>query len=115
MPYKINGVEIAYPTTMKWLEKQEHGINGLGNPVYGRYRNAELRWDVAYPEDVDVLQSAYLYSQNSGTVVVELPRYNISPYAFTEFSGTYIHDLQIGEFFEEHYTDVTLIVTKVSA
>jgi hypothetical protein len=115
MAYKINGVEIAYPTTMKWDERKEHGVNGLGNSVYGRYRTAELQWDLAYPEDVQTLQEAYLYSQNTGAVVIEVPRFGISPYQFTEYSGCYLQDLQVGEFFEEHYTGVTLIVTKVQA
>ena len=115
MTYKINGVEIAKPTSMKWDDKKEHGITGTGNTVYGRFRSAELKWNILYPADVVLLQNAFLYSQNSGQVVVELPSYGVATYQFTEYSGCYLPDLRVGEFFEEHYSDVTLVVTRVSA
>ena len=115
MTYKINGVQIACPTTMTWEDKREHGINGNGNPVYGRYRAAQLTWNIMYPEDLELLQRSYMYSQSTGTVAIHLPQYGASTYGFTEYSGCYLEDLQLGEFFEEHYTGVTLIVTKVSA
>jgi hypothetical protein len=115
MTYKINSVEIACPTTMKWEDKREHGTNGNGNPVYGRYRSAQLTWNVMYPEDFELVQRSYLHSQTSGSVVVELPRYGASTYGFNEYSGCYLEDLQMGEFFDGHYMSVTLIVTKVSA
>jgi len=110
--YKINGTQLRKPTTGRWLDKKEVGHSGVGNPIYGGYRDFELSWDFLLPAEINLVESAFLFSQNSGSVVVELPQYADS-FVAREYSGCYLSSPVVGEYFEGYFSDVTLIVKKV--
>jgi hypothetical protein len=112
--YKINGVQLRKPTEGRWTNKKEQGHTGDGKPVYGAYRNFELTWDFLMPSEFGLIESAFLFSQNSGSVVVELPKY-ADEFVAREYSGCYLNSPEVGEYFEGYYSDVVLVVTKVVA
>jgi len=113
--YRINGNQLRKPTTARWLDKKEQGANGLGKPIYGTYRDFELMWDfLTYPEFSTVYNS-YLYSENSGSVVVELPVYAGGSFEPHEYSGCFLTQPEMKEYFEGYYQDVKLVVRKVNA
>ena len=111
--YQINNTTISKPTTGKWEDRKTYGETGEGNSVYGTHRRFTLQWNFLGPSDVNILASFIAYSQNTGSVSVRLPQYAGSTYVFTEYSGCYLSDLQVGEYFEEYYENVTLVVNKV--
>ena len=113
--YKINGVQLRKPTTAKWLAKKEQGHNGLGKPIYGGYRDFELEWDFLTSTEYATIYNAYLYSENSGSVVIELPQYAGGSFEAYEYSGCYLNEPDMKEYFEGYYQDVRLTVRKVQA
>jgi hypothetical protein len=113
--YKVNNVQLRKPTTARWLNKKEQGHNGLGKPIYGGYRDFELEWDFLTHTEFQTLHNAYLYSENTGSVVVDIPEYAGGSFVSHEYSGCYLTEPDMKEYFEGYYQSVKLIVRKVQA
>lgn len=111
--YKVNGVQLRKPTTARWLEKKGYGSSGVGNSIYGGYRDFELKWDFLTHSEFQTIESAFKFSQNSGSVVVELPYFAGNSFVAREYSGCYLTCPELGDYFEGYYSGVTLVVKKV--
>ena len=110
--YAINGVQL-YPTSGKWVKREDIGIDGAGHPVYPAVRVFELKWDYLTPAEFAALQALYSAVATTGTCVARLPRYAAAVYEYHNYSGCVLHEPEVGEFFEEHYSDVLLLVANI--
>ena len=111
MTYKIDGVALPLePTTGKWVKRKARGFDGGGHPVYSAPREFELSWNLINRSDVSELQDWYDTVANTGTVVVDLPKYRSSTWEFYSYSGVTLGEPEGGDFFEEHETSVTLLI-----
>ena len=81
--YAINGTDITLPPTSgRWLPKEPLGIDGNGRAIYSGVRQFELEWQLISPSEYYQLQTFFDAVGNTGTVVVDLPKYGASSYIF---------------------------------
>lgn len=112
--YQINNTDITIqPTSGQWKSRDVLGIDGNGHPVYPPYYEFEMRWQLVDMNQVNQLQGFFNAIGRTGTASVNLPRYGYSDYIFRTYSGTVLQEPSYGVFFNEHQTDVTLLITKI--
>jgi hypothetical protein len=112
--YAVNGTNITIqPTSGQWRARDLLGIDGNGHPVYSPYRQFEMTWGLANSDEADELQTFFASLGNTGTAVVDLPKYADATYQFYSYTGCIIQEPEWGVYFAEHYTDVTLLITKI--
>jgi len=114
MTYKINGVELVLqPTYGSWLNRDKLGIDGNGYAIYPMVREYELKWNYLSPTGTSQLQSFFNSISNTGTAVVDLPKFADPTYNFYSYSGCVIRELDIDAYFVENYSNVVLKVTNI--
>ena len=112
--YAVNGSDITVqPTDGKWLPRSPLGIDGWGHAVYPPYREFEMTWGLLSPSDVNQLQNFFASIGNTGTAVVDLPKYADAIYQFYSYSGCVLQEPSIGVYFTENQTDVNLLIIKI--
>jgi hypothetical protein len=112
--YKVNGVELSIqPTSGRWMPQSVVGITGNGVPIYPRTRSFELRWNLSDTVLANEIRSYFAALNFTGTVVVELPQYTSSSYAFYAYSGCSLYEPDRGAYFSEHITDVVMVVGNI--
>ena len=114
MSYKINGTTLTLqPETGKWSDNEQIGVDGNGHAIYSATREFELQWGVMSMSEWNELNGLFSAIGSTGTAVVELPQYAGSSWAFHEYSGTVLREPRVGDFFEQHVTDVTMLIVKI--
>lgn len=114
MTYKINGTEISIqPTTGKWLPREVIEYDGNGHPIYSALREYEIRWNQIDDSTVYQLQTFFGSVNNTGSVVVDLPRYGSATYQFYAYTGCVLNEPEFGRYFVEHNMDVILLVRRI--
>ena len=112
--YSINGQAFAIqPTTGKWLPREEIARDGLGHPFYPGVREFEVTFSLKDATGTYQLQQFYNQIAVTGTAVVELPKYGHYSYDFYRYSGCVLSEPQFGNYFAEHISDVTLLISNV--
>jgi hypothetical protein len=115
MTYKIGGTEFTLqPTTGRWLPRDQLGIDGNGHPVYSPFHGFEIRWEVISPSQFNQIQNFFSAVNNTGTAVVDLPRYAFTSYSFFSYSGCVLSEPQMEEYFDQYHTNVVLLVSKIA-
>jgi hypothetical protein len=111
--YAINGVELSLqPSTANWVGRDKLGTDGNNRPIYPSIRSFELKWELMPVSDLKQLIDAQL-SSVTGSLVVDLPKWGDANYTFHSYSGTYVEEPQVGEYFVEHATNVLLLINNV--
>jgi hypothetical protein len=113
--YAVDNVDLqTRPTSGKWVQRKEHGIDGNGHSIYSSVRNFEIKWNLMHPDDWATIINAYNTVQNTGTLSWDLPHYG-SPILnnFKTYSGTVITEPEQGEYFQGWVTDVSLLIYNV--
>jgi len=113
MTYILNKTVILQPTTGRWMPRRPDDISGEGRPIYPAIYQFQLRWQLMPINDYYDVRNEWEKSI-TGTVVVELPDPEASSYVFREFSGCYLQQPLVGAYFQEHVTDVVLMVTNIN-
>ena len=114
MSYKIGGVVLnPQPTTGQWMARTIVGRDGNGRAIYEPLRKFELKWNVLDASEYNNLQDYFLSIGATGTRVVSLPMYTTGSYSFTDYTGCYVDEPVPGQFFSEHYLNVSLLVTNI--
>lgn len=109
--YAIQGTDLSLqPTTGRWIDRPPKGFDGNGHPVYPGVREFELTWQLISMADIEQIQNFFNTVSSTGTVAVDLPQFNASPYQFYRYSGTTLGEPTLGEFFEKHETTVTMLI-----
>lgn len=112
--YAFNGTNLTLqPTEGQWHERPAFGIDGAGHPIYGSVRDFELSWGLMPVSDLQQLYNTYNAVQNTGTCSVDLPQYGASQFIFATYSGTTLQEPTVGAYFQEHVTDVRLLILQV--
>lgn len=112
--YAINGSDITIqPTSGQWKPRDPLGVDGNGHFVYPPYREFEMSWGLLSPSDTNQLQNFFASIGNTGTAVVDLPKYANISYTFYSYTGCVLQEPSFGIFFTEHQTDITLLITKI--
>lgn len=113
--YAINGVNfLLSPTDGRWENRDQIDFDGNGHPIYPAPRTFVLTWGLAAPSDVKQLIDTYNALGNTGTAVFDLPKWGASGYLFYSYSGCTMSEPQIGKYFNEHITDVSLQINKIT-
>lgn len=114
MTYKINSTELTIqPTTGRWVPRQQVGVSGAGYPIYSGVRQFEMKFVLDTPSAVNQLQGFFDSIGITGSAVVDLPEYTKSTYSFREYSGCIVREPEFGEYYNEHQTSVTLLITSI--
>jgi len=112
--YKINGTAFdPQPTTGRWLPRESLGIDGNMQAIYPLYHEFECTWQLEKPSDFYELQNWFEGMSAIGNIVADLPEYAANTYRFFSYSGCVIREPQMGVYFTEHHTDVTLLISKI--
>lgn len=112
--FAINGTNLSLqPTTQHWLDRESYGIDGAGHPVYSQFKSYELTWQLISPSDFAQLVNFYNQVSNTGTVVVDLPRWGSSTYDYYSYSGCTLTEPTLGEDFVEHFQEAKMLILKI--
>lgn len=112
--YGINGTDLTLqPTTGKWVERQNYGVDGGGHPVYSPYRSFELSWELISPQDVQQLINFYNLVGNTGTVTSCLPEWGANDYQFKNYSGTTIQEPTVEPYFQGYTQTVKMLILRI--
>lgn len=114
MAYKINGTTITLqPTVGRWIPKGSFGTDGNGHEVYPMYREFEMRWQLISATDAFQIQDFFDSLIITGSVIIDLPKYKSSTYVFESYTGCILHEPQMEDFYQEHRTNMVLLVTNI--
>lgn len=111
--YAVNNVDFVLPPTSgKWVNRTQYGVDGQGHPIYSAVRSFELAWDLMSPTDVQ--QIIGFYNQVvTGTVVACLPQWNAPGFLFYNYSGTTLTEPEVSEYFQGYTTTVKMTVLTI--
>jgi len=111
MTYTINGTTLSLqPTAGRWINRDVLGFTGNGHPEYPGVRDFEMRWQLTSMADANEIQNLYDQLDVTGTAVVSLPTYKGATWSFTNYSGCTLGEPTSNEYFEQHETDVVLMI-----
>lgn len=114
MTYQINGEDLPLPpTTFQWGERRVLGLDGNNRAIYGPVYSAQLKWDVLTPYQLDWLRDRWLTIASAGSATVSLPQKDAASYVFKTYSSVIIDEPTVGEFFEKHIVDVSLMIRNI--
>lgn len=112
--YGINGVNLLLPpSTGKWGERDVLGYDGNGRPIYPSIREFTMTWELMDVTSLQQLINAQLSVANTGTSVVDLPKWGASDYLFDSYSGTFVNEVSVGQYFTGYVQSVTLLITNI--
>lgn len=112
--YKINGVEILLqPTTGRWIPRQTLGIDGNGRAIYPALRQFELNWQLGSQADFDDLLTYFESLTVTGSLVVDLPKWDNSVYVFESYTGCLIREPEAGPYFTQNKLAIRMLITNI--
>ena|SRR3972149_798820 len=114
--FKINGATFSrQPTTHRWLNQDLYGVTGDGHPSYVAFRQYEMDFDFASPQEFYDFQSYFQSIGLTGTVSVDLPEHpsTASAYQFRTYSGVVINQPEYDAFFENFYQSAKLLLVRI--
>lgn len=113
--FAVNGVPFYLdPTEHGWTPRSPIGRNGTGHPIYPAVREYEMRFQLTTQTDYWQFQNWFLAVGVTGTVVMDLPTYGVSgAYVFSRYSGCVLSEPESKAYFNEHKTDVFLLISNI--
>lgn len=112
--YAVNGTNLLLqPSEGRWNPKDSLGLDGSGRNIYSAFKSFELSWGLITTTDLNQLINFQQSVSNTGTVVVDLPKWGDVGYLFYGYTGCVLSEVEVGVYFAEHVTDVRLLVTSV--
>lgn len=114
MPYKLDGVELVTdPLDGHWVDQEVLGIDGNNRSIYSATRMFELVWTLMSPESFNQLFAQWDALSTTGSIVVDLPEIGVDPFVFRSYTGAIVDQPLMGEYFQEHYQKVTMLIRNV--
>lgn len=114
MTYKLNGTDLLLqPEGGQWLERELLGYNGHGRPIYAATRRFEIRFGPMSIAQFDQLQDFFDAQAPTGSLVVDLPRYNHASWEFRSYSGVFVQEPVASLYFEQTVSAVRMLVTNI--
>ena len=113
--FAFNGTDLnQYPTTHKWVERNNYGVDGGGHPVYPSVRGYEMTWNLISTNNAKQIIDFYNLVGNTGTVTSCLPIWGDTEYKFKNFSGTTLEEPQMQGYFMGFIEELRLLVLTVN-
>jgi len=113
--FAFNGTNInQYPTSHRWVERTQYGIDGGAHPVYAQNRSYEMTWNFISTTDAKQIIDFYNLVGNTGTVTTCLPIWGDAEYKFKNFSGTTLEEPQMQGYFMGFIEELRLLVLNVN-
>lgn len=114
--YAINGTDFTLkPTTAKWVDRDNLGMDGNGRPIYPAVRSFEMNWQLIDADSLVQLIGFFNSVQNTGTVTVDLPKWGTAPHQFERYSGCTLSEPMVNEFFEDNTQNVRMLIYGIVA
>lgn len=114
--FKINGVAFSrQPSNHRWINQEPYGITGDGRASYAAFREYEMEFDFASPQEFYDFNTYWQSVGLTGTVSVDLPEHptTASAYQFRTYSGCIINQPEFNNFFENHYSSARLLIARI--
>lgn len=112
--YALNNTDFQLqPTTGKWVERTNYGVDGGGHPVYPATRKFEAEWVLISPTDAKQIIDFYNLVGSTGTVTACLPEWGNTNYTFKNYSGTTLSEPEVGTYFQGYIESVKLLIMNV--
>lgn len=114
MTYAINGVSLTLqPTRGQWMPRTVLGIDGNGKAVYAPYRQFQMSFDLTSQSDFDELRTYFDSLSVTGSLIVDLPRWDTTTYGFRSYTGCLIREPEGANYFTKYKQNVTLLITNI--
>lgn len=114
MAYKINGTDLLLqPTSGRWIDREEIGVDGNGASVYPRFRAFELSWDLIDEASIYQVQDLFDTLLITGSVVFECPKYKSNTYTYYAYTGCVMHEPTFDAFWQEYVTSAKLLISRI--
>jgi len=112
--YAINGTNfLLQPTTGRWFPPNAVGYDGNGRAIYPPLREFEIKWDFIDAASANQIKTFVLSIGATGSVIVDLPKYMASTYLFESYTGCHLNEPELDVYFEEHTSNMMLLVTSI--
>lgn len=112
--YALNGTNLSLPPSEgTWGGREIIGMDGNGRPIYPSIREFTMTWNLISVSDLKSIIDAQLSVANTGSSVVDLPKWGDVGYLFYSYSGAYVNEPKVGKYFAEHIESVTLVVSNI--
>jgi hypothetical protein len=114
MPFKLNGTELTHqPTEARWLPRDAIAFDGNGHAIYPSIREFEMRFALLSPAEYNQMMSVFNSVGATGTAVVTLPQFGAATYTFYDYSGCVLQEPVAQEYFAQHQTSITLLISRI--
>ena len=112
--FAFNGINLQLPPTEgEWDARDILGYDGNGRPIYPSVRSFTMKWVLISSADLQQLINAQRSVANTGTVVVDLPKWGASDYLFDSYTGCFVQEPEVSPYFAQHTTDVSLVISNI--
>jgi hypothetical protein len=113
--FAFNGTNLnQYPTTHRWVERTQYGVDGNAHPVYAQVRSYEMTWNLISMGDAQQIINFYNLVGSTGTLVACLPEWGQADYRFKYYSGSSLEEPQMQGFFMGFIEELRLLVLSVN-
>ena len=113
--FGFNGTDInQYPTSHRWVERNNYGVDGNAHPIYAQNRSYEMTWNFISIDNAQQIINFYNLVSNTGTVTTCLPQWGATDYRFKNYSGTTLEEPQMQGYFMGFIEELKLLVLNVN-
>lgn len=112
--YAVGGVNLQLPPSEgQWGQRETIGLDGNGRPIYPSIRTFTMKWNLISVGDLQQIINAQRAVANTGSSVVDIPKWAASDYLFESYTGCFVNEVTVGKYFAQHVEDVQLLVTNI--
>ena len=114
MPYRLDGVDLDLPPLDgHWVEQTALGTDGNNRILYPPTRMFQMVWTMMSPSQFNQIFDQWETLASTGTIVVDLPELGVDPFVFTSYTGAFVEQPTMGEYFQGFYKQVTMLIRNV--
>jgi hypothetical protein len=111
--FGVNAVPFPLdPTEHRWVPRTPLGVSGFGHKIYPAVREFEMRFILSTTAEYWQLQQ-WFQNYSTGTAIIDLPAYAGSGYYFSRYSGCIVSEPEAGTYFNEHQTEMVLLISNI--
>lgn len=112
--FAFNNVDFnQIPTTHRWVERTQYGVDGGAHPVYPAVRSYELTWNLISTSNAKQIIDFYNSVGNTGTLTACLPQWGSVDYRFKNYSGTTLEEPQMQGYFMGFIEELKLLILSI--
>lgn len=113
--YAFNNVAwTLQPTTGKWVERTNYGMDGSAHPIYSQFRSFEATFELSSTEDAKQFIDFYNTVSVTGSLTVCLPQWGSIDYRFKNYSGSTMMEPTVDAYFQGYIQSVRLLLVNIN-